>query len=73
MKALFWIGLVVLILGIVSLAVPIPHSSRDGVTVGGVSLGVETRTEEKVAPVVSAALIAGGLIALVAAGKRKSV
>jgi hypothetical protein len=72
MKALFWIGLVVLMLGIASLAVPIPHSNREGVTVGGVSLGVETRTEEKIAPIVSAALIAGGLIALVAS-RRKSV
>jgi hypothetical protein len=72
MKALFWIGLVVLILGIGSLVVPIPHRDREGVTVGGLSLGVETRTEEKIAPVVSAALIAGGLIALVA-GTRKFV
>ena len=72
MKALFWIGLVVLILGIGSLVVPIPHRDREGVTVGGLSLGVETRTEEKIAPVVSAALIVGGLIALVA-GTRKFV
>ena len=71
MKALFWIGLVVLILGIVSLVVPIPHSDRQGVTVGGVALGVETRSEEKIAPGVSAALIAGGVIALIA-GNRKS-
>jgi hypothetical protein len=72
MKALFWIGLLVLILGIASFVVPIPHRDREGVTVGGVSLGVETRTDEKVAPVVSAAMIAGGLIALIA-GSRKSV
>jgi hypothetical protein len=72
MKTLFWIGLFVLILGIVSLVVPIPHRDREGVTVGGVSLGVETRTEEKIAPVVSAAMIAGGLIVLIA-GTRKSV
>ena len=72
MKALFWIGLLVLILGIASFVVPIPHRDREGVTVGGVSLGVETRTEEKIAPVVSAAMIAGGLIALIA-GSRKSV
>ena len=71
MKALFWIGLVVLILGIGSLVVPIPHRDREGVTVGGLSLGVETRTEEKIAPVVSAAMIAGGLIVLIA-GTRKS-
>jgi len=72
MKTLFWIGLLVLILGIVSLVVPIPHRDREGVTVGGVSLGVETRTEEKIAPIVSAAMIAGGLIVLIA-GTRKSV
>jgi hypothetical protein len=40
MKILFWIGLVVLILGLVSLVVPIPRSEREGFTVGGVSLGV---------------------------------
>jgi hypothetical protein len=72
MKAFFWIGLLILILGIVSLVVPMPHRDREGVTVGGVSLAVETRTEEKITPVVSAALIAGGLIALVAS-RRKSV
>jgi hypothetical protein len=71
MKALFWIGLLVLILGIGSLVVPIPHMNREGVTIGGLSLGVETRTEEKIAPVVSAAMIAGGLIVLIA-GTRKS-
>jgi hypothetical protein len=72
MKALFWIGLVVLILGIASLVVPIPHRDREGVTVAGVSLAVETRTEEKIAPIASAGMIAVGLIALIA-GTRKSV
>jgi hypothetical protein len=71
MKAFFWIGLVVLILGIVSLVVPIPHSEREGVNVGGVSLGVETRHEEKVHPVLSAVMILGGLGAI-AAGKARS-
>jgi len=71
MKALFWIGLVVLILGIVSLVVPIPHSEREGVTVGGVSLGVETRHEEKVHPALTAVMILGGLGAM-AAGKARS-
>ena len=45
MKALFWIGLVVLILGLASLVVPIPQREREGISVGGVSLGVETRHE----------------------------
>jgi hypothetical protein len=71
MKALFFIGLAVLILGIVSLVVPIPHSERGGISVGGVSLGVETRHEEKIHPALSAVMILGGLGAM-AAGKRRT-
>ena len=71
MKALFFLGLVVVILGIVSLVVPIPRSERGGISVGGVSLGVETRHEEKVHPALSAVMILGGL-GTMAAGKRRS-
>ena len=71
MKALFVIGLVVLVLGIASLLVPIPHSEREGVSVGGVSFGVETRHEDKIYPALSALLILGGLGAIVA-GKRRT-
>jgi len=70
MRALFWIGAVVLILGIVSLVVPIPRNEREGVKVGGVSVGVETRHQEKVSPFVSATLILAGVGAMVA-GKMK--
>jgi hypothetical protein len=70
MKSLLWIGVVVLTLGIASLVIPIPHSEREGLTVGGVSLGVETRHEEKVSPALSAVMILGGLGAM-AAGKWK--
>ena len=72
MKALFWVGLAVLILGIVSLVVPIPHSDREGVTIGNLSLGVETRREEKVSPVLSAVMILGGLGTMVAGRRRPS-
>jgi hypothetical protein len=72
MKALFFIGLVVLILGIVSLVVPIPRSERGGIAVGGVSLGVETRHEEKVHPALSAVMILGGLGAMAASKGRNS-
>ena len=71
MKALFWIGIVVLILGIASLVVPIPRNEREGFKAGGLSVGIETQHREKVSPIVSAAMIlcvAGLLIA----GKRKS-
>ena len=71
MKVLFFIGLLVLILGIASLFVPISHKSREGIDVGGLALRVETRSDEKVHPIVSAAMILGGIGAM-AAGKRKS-
>ncbi|HEU4416851.1 MAG TPA: hypothetical protein VFT65_18825 [Candidatus Angelobacter sp.] len=60
MKGLFWLGLVVLVLGIASLFIPIPHSEREGMKVGGASIGIETRHEEKVSPIVSVVLIAAG-------------
>jgi hypothetical protein len=71
MKALFWIGVVVLILGIGSLVVPIPHTDRESLTVGGVSLGVEATHQEKLSPALSAVMIVGGLGAM-AAGRRGS-
>ena len=69
MKVLFWIGLVVLILGIASLIVPVPHTDREGVTVGDVSIGVEAKHTEKVSPALSAVMILGGLGAI-AVGRR---
>jgi hypothetical protein len=60
MKAIFWIGLVVLILGFVSLFVPIPHSEEKGFKAGGISVGVETHHDEKVSPIISAVMILGG-------------
>lgn len=71
MKPLFWIGLVTLILGIASLLVAIPRRERDGVNVGGVSIGIETRHDEKVSPIVSVVMILGGA-GLMIAGKGKS-
>jgi hypothetical protein len=60
MRILFWVGLVALALGIVSFVVPIPRTEQAGVKAGGISIGVETRRQEKVSPVVSVILILGG-------------
>jgi len=70
MKALFWAGLVVLILGIASFLVPIPHRERQGLEAGGMSVSVETRSEKKVSPVVSAVMIMAGA-GMMIAGKRR--
>lgn len=71
MKALFWIGLVVLILGIVSFVVPIPRNERQGFKAGGMSIGVETQHKEKVPPYVGVVMILGG-VGLLVAGKMRS-
>jgi hypothetical protein len=70
MKALFAVGLVLVVLGIASLFVPIPQKDRAGVQIGGVSLGVETSHKEKVSPIVSAVLVLAGA-GMMIAGQRK--
>ena len=71
MKVLFWAGIVVLALGILSLVIPIPHSEHSGIQAGGISMGMDTHYEETVSPIVSAVLILGGA-GLMIAGKRKA-
>lgn len=71
MKALFAVGLVLIVLGIASLFVPIPQKDRSGVEIGGVSLGIETTTREKVSPIVSGALIVAGAALMIAADRKR--
>ena len=72
MRFLFWVGVVFVVLGIVSLVVPIPHTEHNGVKVGGASIGIETRHDEKVSPIVSAVLIAAGAGMMIAGKKAVS-
>ena len=71
MRFLFWIGLVVLVLGLASLVVPIPRTEKEGVQAGGISLEVQTKHSETVSPIVSAVMILAGA-GMMVAGKRKS-
>ena len=64
MKPLFWVGVVLVVLGILSLVIPIPQSDHTGIKMGGASVNIETHHNEKVAPAISAVLIVGGVIAL---------
>jgi hypothetical protein len=70
MKMLLYAGLLLIVLGIASLVVPIPHSETEGIKVGDAKIGVQTSHSERVSPIVSVVLIAGG-IALGIAGARK--
>jgi hypothetical protein len=60
MKPLFIVGLIVLILGIASFFVPVPHSENHGIKVGDTSIGVQTHDSERVSPVVSIVLLLAG-------------
>ena len=71
MRPLAWIGIVVLILGILAFIVPVPMSHSHSVKLGDASVGVTTHTDEKLSPVVGGVLCAAGVVLLVA-GSRKS-
>jgi hypothetical protein len=64
MKGLALAGVVVLILGIISFFVPMPHSEHHGVNIGDAHVGVTTQHDEKVPPALSVVLIVvgGGLV-----------
>ena len=71
MRPLAWIGMVVLLLGILAFIVPVPTSHSHGVKVGDASIGVTTHSDEKLPPAIGGVLCAAGVVLLVA-GSRKS-
>jgi hypothetical protein len=64
MRALSVVGLVILVLGILSFFVPVPHTERHGVDAGDIHLGVKTHHDDLLPPAASIALIVvgGGLM-----------
>ena len=71
MRPLAWIGIVILVLGILSFFVPVPTSHSHSVKVGDASLGVTTHSDEKLSPAIGGVLCAAGVVLLVA-GSRKA-
>jgi hypothetical protein len=69
MKPLPLIGVVVLILGILSFFVPVPHSEHHGVNIGDAHVGITTHDEDRVPPAVSIVLIVVGAGLLIAGRK----
>ncbi len=66
MKMLSGIGVVLLVLGIASFFIPLPQKEDHSVKVGDARIGVQTQHNERVPPVVSAALLLGGAVMMVA-------
>jgi len=71
MKPLQVIGAVLVLLGVLSFVVPIPHSEDHGVKIGDTKIGVQTQSSEKIPVYASITLIGVGVLALVL-GSRKS-
>jgi hypothetical protein len=69
MKSLMLAGVVVLILGILSFFIPIPHSEHHGVSIGDAHVGITTHDEDRVPPVVSIVLVVVGAGMLIAGRK----
>ncbi len=72
MKILFVVGLVVLVLGILSFFVPIPHSENHALKAGDVSIGVRTENNQRIPPIASVVMVAAGAAMMIAARESRS-
>ncbi len=71
MKALFAIGLVVIVLGILSFFVPVPHSEHHGINIGDAHMGVTTHSDDMLPPAVGIVMLVAGA-GMVIAGRSRS-
>ena len=71
MKALFGIGLVVIVLGILSFFVPFPRAEHHGADIGDVHVGVTTRHDSLLPPAVGIVMIVAGA-GMVIAGRGRN-
>jgi len=70
MKNMVVIGVVLLLLGLLSFVVPVPHSENHGVKIGDTKIGIQTQSSEKLPPAVGIVLLVGGVLTLVAGARR---
>jgi hypothetical protein len=71
-RILLFAGLLLVVLGIASLVVPIPHSETHGIKAGDIDIGVQTSHSERVSPIISVVLIAGGIALSIAGARTRS-
>jgi hypothetical protein len=72
MKPLMGVGLAVLILGILSFFVPVPHHENHGVKIGDAHVGVQTEHSERLSPVIGGVLVAVGAVMMIAGGRGRA-
>jgi hypothetical protein len=71
MKALFGVGLVVIVLGILSFFVPVPHAEHHGANIGDVHVGITTHHENMLPPAVGIVMLVAGA-GMMIAGRGRS-
>jgi hypothetical protein len=71
MKPLAWLGVVLVILGVLAFVVPVPHHEKHGVSIGDAKFSIQTENSEKLPSAVGIILVGGGVVALIL-GMRKS-
>jgi hypothetical protein len=71
MKSVGFIGVLLLVLGLLTFVVPVPHSENHGVKIGDTKIGVQTESSQKLPPAVGIVLLVGGVVAL-GLGARKT-
>jgi hypothetical protein len=62
---------VLVVLGVLSFVVPIPHTERKGFSAGDVSVRIQTQHSKLVSPIISAVLIVGGAGMMIAGNRGK--
>jgi len=70
MKALSIVGVLLLIAGVLSFVVPVPHQESHGVKIGDAKLSVQTENSQKLPPAVGILLIGGGVVAIIMGMRR---
>lgn len=71
MRALLIVGIFVVILGILSLFVPIRYRERHAVKAGPISVGVTTEESRKTPPAVTGTLIATGVVLMIVGARKR--
>ena len=72
MKVLFVVGLLILVLGVFSFFVPVPHTEHHSMDAGDIHVGMDTHHSELLPPYVGAiAIVVGGGL-MVVGGRRRT-
>jgi predicted MFS family arabinose efflux permease len=71
MKTKFWVGAVLVVLGLASLFISVPRKEERKISAGDLSIGVQLQRRDRVPPVIGIVLIAvGGALILTGIPRR---